>query len=160
MTTMTRTTITLDDELTQSLDRYIANSGASNRSEAIRDLVRRGLNALPTQEPNAMCVAVVSCTVDHTIPGLERKLMIRRQERHEQVLFSTSIPIDHDHAFEVAVLRGSVDQINDYAQALFLERGVKHGTTALTPVEEQIQHHAHAKGNAKEHVHLKVRESF
>lgn len=160
MNQMTRTTITLDEELTDALDRYIARSGASNRSEAIRDLVRRGLNSVPAEEPSASCIAVVSCTVDQAVSGLEKRVRRGRQDRHEQVLFSTTVPIDHSHCFDVTVLRGTVAQINDYSQTLFLERGIKHGATSLTPVEEDIQHHSHGDGSPKDHVHLKVRESF
>ncbi|WP_319486373.1 nickel-responsive transcriptional regulator NikR [uncultured Cohaesibacter sp.] len=160
MNQMTRTTITLDAELTEALDSYIARSGASNRSEAIRDLVRRGLNSMPAEKPSASCIGVVSCTVDQTIIGLEKKIRAGRQDRHEQVLFSTSIPIDHDQSFDVSVLLATVEQVNDYAQTLFLERGIKHGSTSLAPVERNIQSHSHANESAKDHVHLKVRESF
>jgi CopG family nickel-responsive transcriptional regulator len=40
---MQRVTITLDDELMADLDRIIAARGYQNRSEAIRDLARSGL---------------------------------------------------------------------------------------------------------------------
>ncbi|WP_319412583.1 nickel-responsive transcriptional regulator NikR [uncultured Cohaesibacter sp.] len=160
MNNMTRTTITLDAELTEVLDRFIARSGASNRSEAIRDLIRRGLAAMPAEEPTANCLAVVSCTVDHSVVGLEKKLQRGRHDRHGQVLFSTSLPIDHDHAFDVTILRGAVEQVNDYAQALFMERGIKHGAASLTPVDEDVQQHSHAEDTPQQHVHFKVRESF
>ena len=40
---MQRVTITLDDDLMADLDRIIAARGYQNRSEAIRDLARSGL---------------------------------------------------------------------------------------------------------------------
>ena len=40
---MQRTTITLDDDLMSRLDEYMAERQYANRSEAIRDLVRAGL---------------------------------------------------------------------------------------------------------------------
>jgi CopG family nickel-responsive transcriptional regulator len=40
---MQRTTITLDDELMDRLDEFMSDRQYANRSEAIRDLVRSGL---------------------------------------------------------------------------------------------------------------------
>ena len=40
---MQRVTVTLDDDLMEELDRVIATRGYQNRSEAIRDLARSGL---------------------------------------------------------------------------------------------------------------------
>ncbi len=48
---MIRTTITLDEDLVTELDRSIARANVANRSEAIRDLVRRGTGALPVPGP-------------------------------------------------------------------------------------------------------------
>ena len=44
---MQRVTITLDDDLMADLDRIIATRGYQNRSEAIRDLARSGLEQAP-----------------------------------------------------------------------------------------------------------------
>ena len=162
MNTMTRTTITLDAELTEVLDRFIARSGASNRSEAIRDLIRRGLAAMPAEKPTANCLAVVSCTVDHSVVGLEKKAAARAaMTGMGRCCFPPGLPIDHDHAFDVTVLRGSVEQVNDYAQALFLERGVKHGAAfPLLLLKKMCSSILTQKEKPKEHVHFKVRESF
>ena len=40
---MQRVTITIDDELDAELDRYMGARGHDNRSEALRDLARSGL---------------------------------------------------------------------------------------------------------------------
>ena len=40
---MQRVTITIDDELDAELDRFMKARGYANRSEAIRDLARSGL---------------------------------------------------------------------------------------------------------------------
>ena len=41
---MQRITITIDEDLATRLDAHVEAMGASNRSEAIRDLIRRGLS--------------------------------------------------------------------------------------------------------------------
>lgn len=46
---MQRVTITVDDELAAELDRFMAVRGYANRSEAIRDLTRSGLQQAATE---------------------------------------------------------------------------------------------------------------
>ena len=47
---MQRVTITLDSDLIEELDRFMAARQYDNRSEAIRDLVRAGLSEVSTGE--------------------------------------------------------------------------------------------------------------
>lgn len=158
---MIRTTITLDPELAAELDRYIARAEVANRSEAIRDLVRRGLNAMPQPDAEAECIGVVSCTTDQSRPELSRRLREGRMGRHSEILFSASLPINHHETLDLAVVRGGVGRVGDYARALFQERGVRHGALALTPVRVEVEHHAHSDDEEPHaHTHLRVQEGF
>lgn len=157
---MIRTTITMDEELTRDLDAYIARSGAANRSEAIRDLVRRGLNAEPDKPDDLPCIAILSYAIDQTMPGLAKKLRTARLDLHDDLIFSASVPVDHSSTIDLAVMKATVGRVKDVAQGLFLERGVRHGSIALTPVEEVVQHHSHGGEEAHSHVHIRVQESF
>ena len=157
---MIRTTITMDEELTAELDAYIARSGTANRSEAIRDLVRRGLAASPDKREDLPCIGIVSYTIDQTMPGLAKRLRDTRLDRHDELIFTASVPVDHSSTIDLAVMKTTVERVNDFAHALFLERGVRHGVVALTPIEEVVQLHAHDGGEPHAHVHLRVQESF
>ncbi|HWL59029.1 MAG TPA: nickel-responsive transcriptional regulator NikR [Paracoccus sp. (in: a-proteobacteria)] len=157
---MIRTTITMDAGLTSELDAYIERTGASSRSEAIRDLVRRGLNTVPEEHEDSSCVGVISYTIDQTMPGLAKMLRMSRLDRHDELIFSASVPVDHRYTIDFAVMKGTFRQVNDFAQALFLERGIRHGAVALTPVEAALQHHDHGDGQPRTHVHMHVQESF
>ena len=54
---MQRTTITLDDDLMARLDEFMADRQYANRSEAIRDLVRGGLEqATLDSSPQSQCL--------------------------------------------------------------------------------------------------------
>ena len=158
---MIRTTITIDPDLALEIDRYIARANVANRSEAIRELVRRGLNAIPEPDAEADCIGVVSCTVDQTRPELSRRLREARMGRHSEIMFSASVPINHDETLDLAVVRGSAGRVGDYARTLFLERGVRHGTLALTPIRVEVEHHAHSHDEEPhDHVHIRVQEGF
>jgi CopG family transcriptional regulator, nickel-responsive regulator len=157
---MIRTTITIDAELAAEIDRYVGAARVANRSEAIRDLVRRGLGALPQPDPSADCVAVLSCAVDQSMPELARRLRSGRMGRHDEIMFTASVPINHEQTIDIAVVRGNVGRVGDYARALFVERGVRHGSLALTPIVEETQHHAHGDEEPHSHSHIRVQHSF
>lgn len=158
---MIRTTITMDEALALEIDRYVAHANVANRSEAIRDLVRRGLNTLPEPEAGADCIGVVSCTTDQSRPELSRRLREARMDHHNEIVFSASVPINHQETIDLAVVRGSAHRVGDYARALFLERGVRHGHLNITPIRVGLEHHAHSDNeDPHEHLHIRVREGF
>lgn len=158
---MQRITITLTDEIVAEIDSFMAQSGASNRSEAIRDLVRRGLTGRPDTPADSRCLAVLTCAVDQSARNLAARIPQSRLDRHDQHLAALSIPLDHSTSLEVAVMRGAVGDITTSAEALFLERGVLHGHLALIPVAEDGPRHIHNHGHSHDdHTHLRVQSTF
>ncbi len=153
---MKRITMTLDDDLLAALDAHMDASGATNRSEAIRDLVARSL--APEAPADAACLGVASYTIDPEIRDLGRKIPQVRQDHHDRFAAALSVPVDHSTSLEVAVLKGSVAEVAAIANALFLERGVRHGRLALVPVV--VEDHSHAHGNGAPHRHAKVVNRF
>lgn len=157
---MQRITIAIDDDLAAQLDGFIQESGAANRSEAIRDLVRRGLSARPDGPAQASCFGVVSCAIDQSVRNLAARVPQGRLERHDQTVAALSVPLDHTTSVDVTVMRGQVGDIAAYAQALFLERGVMHGALSLIPVAQDESHHVHNHGSPHAHTHLRVKSGF
>lgn len=159
---MQRITISLEDALLADLDAFMARSGATNRSEALRDLLRRAL--VPDAPETAECLAVVTCTIDPTIRDLARRVPRTRHAHHDRTVAALSVPVDHDSALDVSVMRGRVGDVDRYANALFLERGVRHGTVTLIPVQTEIETHDHGDatvgGTAHRHAHLRVLDRF
>lgn len=157
---MQRITITLDDALAAELDAHMAATSTTSRSEAIRDLIRRGLSTIPDGPSDANCFGVISCTIDQSVRNLATRVPQSRLDRHDETVASLSVPLDHSTSVDVAVMRGRVADVTAYAEALFLERGVMHGTLGLIPVDEDTTAHVHNEGPSHEHTHLKVRSSF
>jgi CopG family nickel-responsive transcriptional regulator len=153
---MKRITMTLDDDLLAAVDAHMDASGATNRSEAIRDLVARSL--APEAPLDAACLGIASYTIQPDIRDLARKIPQVRQDHHDRFAAALSVPVDHSTSLEVAVLKGSVAEVAAIANALFLERGVRHGRLALVPVVVEDQTHAH--GNGAPHRHAKVVNRF
>ncbi|MAU44416.1 MAG: nickel-responsive transcriptional regulator NikR [Yangia sp.] len=159
---MQRVTITLSDDIADALDALMSENGAGNRSEAIRDLIRRAMtrnhDGVPEQSP---CLGVASYTVDQSVRSLGARLAQRRLDGHDRHVAALSIPLDHTTALEVEVTRGPLGVLVSAAEALFLERGVAHGSLSLIPVDEEDRTHVHAHDPAsRPHSHLTVKPGF
>ena len=154
---MQRVTLSIEDGLLEALDAFMARSGARNRSEAVREILRRGL--APEASGDAECVGVLSYTLDPSVRDLGRRVPQSRQDRHDATVAALTAPLDHDASVEVAVMRGRVAEVRAYAESLFLERGVRHGRLSLIPVRSENAAHAHG-GGPRGHAHLHVLERF
>lgn len=153
---MKRITVTLDDDLLAEIDSHLEASGTTNRSEAIRDLVARSLT--PNAPRDAACLGVASYALDPGVRDLGLKVPKVRQDYHNRVTAALSVPVDHSTSLEVTVLKGPVGEVESIANALFLERGVRHGRLTLVPLAEDDGTHSHGDGHF--HRHFRVTDHF
>ncbi len=157
---MQRITIALDDALVAELDAHMAATSGTSRSETIRDLVRRGLSTLPRNSQHADCYGVISAAIDQSVRNLASRVPQSRLDHHDEAIAALSVPLDHSTSVDVMVMRGRVSDVTAYAEALFLERGVMHGSLGLIPVAQDTVTHIHHDGPPHQHTHLKVKNSF
>src|SRR6516162_7369850 len=156
---MQRITITLDDELLMALDRVISECGYQNRSEAIRDLARAGIAQVQDEgDDSPAAVGTLSFVYDHRERELAKRLTGSFHDRHNLSVASMHVHLDHDSCLEVAVLRGAMRDVRDFARHIVAERGVRHGRLVMVPVEFEDQTHAHGAETSR-HLHTHVKEA-
>jgi len=155
---MQRVTITLDDDLMAAVDDFIRVRGYANRSEAIRDLARSGLDqAAEAAGDGSSSVGALAYVYDHEARELPRRLTNAFHEHHDLVLATLHVHLDHEHCMEIAALRGKTDQVRHFADHVMAERGVKHGRLMLVPGKLAQDRHAHGDEAAHAHSHIHVR---
>ena len=145
---MERFTISLDETLAQAFDRLIRERGYANRSEAVRDMIRRELTETrgSGQEEAPHCVASLSYVYNHHERRLAERLTDLQHHAHDVVVSSMHVHLDHDNCLESLFLRGHTDEVRAFAEKLIAERGVRHGTLNLIPVEDEAApHHVHSR---------------
>ena len=131
---MQRVTITLDDDLMAELDRFMQARGYENRSEAIRDLARSGLqDAAAESGDGGDCVAALIYVYDHETRELAKKLTRSFHHHHELSMANLHVHLNHVSCMEVAVLKGKQKEVRHFAEHVMAERGVYHGRTVLIP---------------------------
>jgi CopG family transcriptional regulator, nickel-responsive regulator len=132
---MQRITITIDDDLMAELDRMIEIKGYQNRSEALRDLARAGLQQASTEDGELdTCVGVLSYTYDHSARDLARKLTNTHHDHHDISVASVHVHLDHDRCLEVSILKGKADEVRHLADHVKAERHVTYGTLTVLPL--------------------------
>lgn len=156
---MQRITITIDDDLAHEIDTRARSRGYQNRSEAVRDLVRAGIAQTRLESGGhgaSNCVAALTYVYDQGTRDLPKRLGNAFRDHHDLSIATTRVALDHDSCLEVALLRGSIAQVEGFAQRIIAERGVRHGRVAVIPAEIDNERHAHGHGQARVHQHVRV----
>ena len=157
---MQRITVTLDDELVAALDRTVAACGYQNRSEALRDLARAGIAQLQEDAGGSpTAVAALAYVYDHRERELAKRLTGSFHDHHDLSVASLHVHLDHESCLEVAVLKGAMREVRDFARQVIAERGVRHGRLVTVPVEFESQKHVHGAEPGRRHLHVHVKEA-
>jgi len=120
-----RVGVSLDSKLLSMFDELIAGQGYSNRSEAIRDLIRSRLSEERVAKPTTQAVAGVFLVYDHHSTELSGKLVDLQHSHLLQVIASTHVHLDHHNCLEVIMLKGKVGEIEKLADHMACLKGVK-----------------------------------
>jgi CopG family transcriptional regulator, nickel-responsive regulator len=140
---MQRVTISLDDELAAQFDALMAREQYENRSEAVRDLIRRALEEDRVERDEARhCVASLTYIYNHHEHELARRLTQAQHQHHDLALSTMHVHLDHDNCLETLILRGATRRVREFAAGIIAERGVRHGKLNLVPVELRGYRHA------------------
>jgi CopG family nickel-responsive transcriptional regulator len=169
---MQRITLSIDDDLAQSLDRHMKKHKYASRSEALRDILRdaqarerladaaEGTAAEKKKDRDgggagAFCVATLAYIYDHETRDLGRRLTQAQHRHHDLQVATLHVHLDHDSCLEVSVLRGPASAVRALADETVSQRGVRHGQLHLVPAS--LDHGKHAHGAGKHgHEHIRV----
>jgi CopG family nickel-responsive transcriptional regulator len=139
-----RFTISLSDELAADFDQWIDARGYKNRSEAVRDLLRKEIETKRLdQDQTIHSVATLSYVYNHHERNLAERLTAHQHEAHDLVVSTMHVHLDHDDCLETLFLRGFTQQIRNFAEKITAETGVRHSALNLIPVKVAALHYAH-----------------
>jgi CopG family transcriptional regulator, nickel-responsive regulator len=147
MAQLSRTGVSLEDDLLKQFDRLIAKRGYANRSEAIRDLIREALLG-EMVESNKPVVGTLTIVYDHHVPNLAEKLTEVQHAAGAMILAATHIHLDHNYCLEVIIMKGRGKELQAVADNMIALRGVELGKLVLTnsgaSLKRGAQSHPHS----------------
>jgi CopG family nickel-responsive transcriptional regulator len=151
MSVLLRFGVSVEEELLQNFDALAAERGYSNRSEALRDLMRDALvqSRIAAHPDHTEVIASLTLVYDHHARELSDKMAALQHEHHGLVISVLHVHISHDDCLEVIAMRGMARDVRALADALLSLKGVKHGKLFVTLPAQKITRqrsasHSHA----------------
>ena len=135
---LTRFGVSLDEELLEPFDALCAVKGYSNRSEAIRDLIRKALVAEEWQQADGQGAGTLTLVYDHHKNDLARRLTKMQHDEHDIIIATLHVHLDHHNCLEVLILKGEAARVRALADKLISCKGVKHGTFSGTTTGQDL----------------------
>ena len=135
---LTRFGVSLDEELLEPFDALCAVKGYSNRSEAIRDLIRKALVAEEWQQADGQGAGTLTLVYDHHKNDLARRLTQMQHDEHDIIIATLHVHLDHHNCLEVLILKGEAARGRAVADKLISCKGVKHGTFSGTTTGQDL----------------------
>ena len=126
-----RFSISLEEDLLAGFDDYIVRHGYSNRSEAVRDLIRKVLIKDEWADDSEV-VGVVTMVYDHHKSQLQERITELQHDFYELITSTTHIHMDHHNCLEVTIVKGKASQVQNLAGRLIALRGVKDGSLTMS----------------------------
>ncbi len=124
--------VSIDANLLRQFDQLIAEKGYHNRSEAVRDLMRDALVEREWSQEDRETVGTVTLVYNHHTRDLSDKLTEHQHSHHQAIVSVLHVHLDVHNCLEVAVVRGSAQEVRRLADELIGTKGVKHGKLVMT----------------------------
>lgn len=130
--------ISLPKSLLYRFDRLISFRGYSNRSEAIRDLIREYLVEREWETGKKETVGTVNLVYDHHKRELDKVLTNLQHQHCDSIISALHIHLDRNNCLEVVVVKGKSTRIKKIADKLISTKGVKYGKLTAATIGENL----------------------
>jgi CopG family nickel-responsive transcriptional regulator len=132
-----RFSVSLERQLLEKFDDYISRHGYSNRSEAIRDLIRKRL-VNEQWADNSKVVGVVTLVYDHHQAQLQERITELQHNYYKLITSTTHVHMDHHNCLEVTIVKGGAMLVQELAENMIALRGVKTGNLTMSSTGDDL----------------------
>ena len=127
-----RVGVSFEPELLSKFDVLIKEMGYSNRSEAIRDLVRKSLIESDIESDKGEVIGTLTIIYDHDVGDVTNRLLHLQHHHHSEISSTSHIHVDKHTCLEVLVVRGQAKNVRELSDNIKAVKGVKHGELIIT----------------------------
>ncbi len=139
MSALKRFGVSIEKKLLKKFDSYVKSGGYRNRSEALRDLIRKELvdNQWVSEEDEMVAGAII-LVYDHHQKELVDNIINIQHDHYKVIISSQHIHLDHRTCLEVIVVKGMISELFGLENKLKVVKGVKHAQLAKSTLGKDI----------------------
>lgn len=137
MSGLIRFGVSLEKELLRKFDARLKERNYTNRSEAIRDLIREDLVKKEWQAGKETTGAII-LVYNHRKRELLNHLMDIQHDYHDNILSTQHIHLDENNCLEIIVVKGRPQDAQRLYTKLKSAKGVKHASFAMSTTGKEI----------------------
>lgn len=126
--------ISLPTDLLEKFDEKIDEKMYTNRSEAIRDLIREFLVEEKWESPEGKVVGALTLIYDHEQRRISDKLTELQHKDYAHIISTMHIHLDEHNCMETMAIEGEAEQVKEISDKIISTKGVKHGKLVMTSV--------------------------
>lgn len=130
--TVERVGVSFEPDLLEKFDDLLKKKGYTNRSEAIRDLVRRSIIEARIESEDEDVIGTLTIIYDHDVGDVTNELQHYQHFHLNEIISTTHVHIAKHNCLEVLVLSGKAKSISKLADHIRAIKGVKHGELVTT----------------------------
>ena len=138
MSELVRFGVSLEKSLLDRFDVLIRERQYTNRSEALRDLIRRELVQREWQGGSDVAGAI-TLIYDHHKRDVMSKVTDTQHAFQEAIISTQHIHLDHHNCLEIVAARGKAEEVQKLADALRSIKGVRHATLSMSSTGREIE---------------------
>ncbi|MDO5044617.1 MAG: nickel-responsive transcriptional regulator NikR, partial [Coriobacteriia bacterium] len=158
MSELVRFSVAMPQNLLDALDAYAKRRGIiNNRSEVIRDLIRRDLVQEESEDPDSLIFGTLTMVYNHHKNDLHDQLDHIQHAHLNEIVSTVHVHLNHEDCLEVVLMKGKSSEIRKIADALLGTKGVFNGQLVTTlvgrPEKESSLLHKHEDGHSHTHEH-------
>lgn len=137
MSNLVRMSLSIEKPLLDRLEAMAARSRYTNRSEFVRDMIRRQLVEEEWQA-NEEAVGTITLVYDHHARLLTEKLTDLQHHHHHAILATTHVHLDEHMCVEMILTKGPADRLRKIADLLRRQKGVLHAALSMSSTGKRL----------------------
>ncbi|MCD8043701.1 MAG: nickel-responsive transcriptional regulator NikR [Tannerellaceae bacterium] len=123
--------VSLEEEILDSLDQYVAENGYANRSQAIRFLIEKNV-----AEKKWQCNHIVAGTIvlmyDQDRKDLVSRTSLIQQQYKDVILSSSQYYLNENFCLHIVTVMGTAFRLTELSDKLTTIKGIKHGKLVMS----------------------------
>ncbi len=130
MEKVTRIGISIEPELLEKFDRFIEERHYTNRSEAVRDIIRKDLMIEEWEKGIGTVIGSITLSYNYDEHDVVAKLAELQHTSHRLIHNTTIVRLDEHTCIEAMIVQGSPFEIKELVSKIGAIKGVKHAELA------------------------------